>query len=179
MFLLSILTVGGLTFVAVTRPWSTTSGAGSGEGAGIVVGVIALLIPLFLISFFVLWLDDTTGISRMIEDSFKFFSGVNSPSDVVAGGKICSGTGVAKGLFFLLLTVVLLLSNFIFGLVGVVGIPFGIIGCLVGAVYSFFSGEVKSLVWGLAGFLIPLASIILAGLNMRAVHALSGALWGC
>ncbi|MDB5185010.1 MAG: hypothetical protein JWN38_818 [Candidatus Saccharibacteria bacterium] len=129
--------------------------------------------PLLLLTLAISWINDRTGITSFMVDSWQSLSGVNTPGAIVQN---CSNTGVGTSLFVLLLALV----SAVFGMCAIFGIPIGIVGTFGGGISGLFSKDDERylpLMYGLAILTVGLGGLLLAGLDMRWMHSLSGS--GC
>ncbi len=179
MFLLTIFVVGGVTYGTVRML------APAGVMIAFITGTIAAALAISLALGAVMWLDDKTGVSAFLVHSWQFLSGVSSPNEIIVTNEACAGEWTGLGEFGLWLSgtlglFVLAFGNIAIGLIAIIGMPIGLIGCIIYAVGTLFSPKerIESLTCSLTCLLVPLGFVILSGLAMRLMHILSSATAG-
>lgn len=144
----------------------------------------ALGVVVFYILTAVQWVDNHSGVSTFMVKSFQTLSGVDTPGQVVQDNQCHFGTGALNfDLFGFLATMVLSLVviglavvNAVPGIVAMVTLPVALAVLLVGCISTIISvgEEKKILAGGLALLTFGCGAVIVAGLMMRMIHALSG-----
>lgn len=134
-----------------------------------VIGIIVASIVLGYGLMGVVWFNQTTGISGFITGSWQALSGVDTPGEIVRAScddpTIWSLVGLLVALF-----------NVIPGVVAIVGVPAGLIACLIGGLMSLALGDEDPIYKGLTVLGVGLIGLVSAGLIMRLMHWMDNAL---
>ena len=138
-----------------------------------VVAVALLVGPLILA---VLWFSDQTHINALMVDSWQFLSGVQTPGAVVAdcpdGSKQADNLGI-WAIVPMLGGLALSIFNLAVGIGAIVMVPAGLVRGVVAATRSLWSRRAQGLEGAARWLAIGLGLVVLSGLIMRAVHAIS------
>lgn len=179
MFWIGLFLVAGGTYTAVNKGLDSPVG----------IGLLAILPIAFVLSYplmATLWVNEQVGIDGVIVDSFQFFSGVDTPSEVVVDCPNSNppGENYSFGKAFISITV----SLFAFLLLMICGallliaglsIPIGILLSFGGGLLAMFSRESPkdnlALIMGLKALLAGTGLVIIIGLSFRLIHILSEA----
>ncbi|MEK7602991.1 MAG: hypothetical protein AAB459_01975 [Patescibacteria group bacterium] len=158
MFWIISLLVAGSIYASVDRLFSIFALSTFALGIVLLAGILIFM-----------WVNDRTGINRFMVESFQFLSGVDTPGGIISN---CE----SPKLLGLIIGMVLALFNFIPGLIAFFALPIGSIGTLGASIYALISHDSEGLKYCSGILALGLFCLVLAGLIMRLMHYVDGAL---
>jgi hypothetical protein len=176
VIILTIFAVGSATYVGVryVMPF--------GLIAGILAGTAALGILCGAVLYAALWFDNRSGASSMMVHSWQFLSGVTSPAEVVnVNENECTFHSLPAPLFIVvwLVGLVFVIANAFLGLFVIIAMPIGIIGSIWWALSTLATRKIEFIQTSLLLLVIPLAAMILFGVDLRIIHIWTNWQNGC
>jgi hypothetical protein len=130
--------------------------------------VIAAFVALFFALSAAMWVNDQTFISDAIVGSWRFLSGVDTPDAIV--GDCPAGTHTNG---WILLGLAIGLANLFFGLAALIAVPAGCVASIGGSIYTAITRKREGVEFGLGLLAFGLGAVVVAGLVMRALNAVT------
>lgn len=140
------------------------------------LGVVAVGLALAPVLFVAMWLNDRSGLERLITSSWVWLSGVQTPGEVV---QECDPSQQTSGWYLLILLLLLLFALAVgaAALVGIVATPLGLAVAPVVGVVALVKRSEEALTSLAMILTVGPGAVIVAGVGFRIEHAVSG--WAC